>query len=202
MRYLTLCILGIAMTAGACKRDSPSGVVDPRSPAQTESDSAGASGSKSNPWKNAGCDLVTDEEVQQLFKVDPQADALNTRTLPDQAFCMRTWNKPDWKERENNNEKPEATYLEPRNRLVVQVFNYHTDQISVQQFDLLKRDRRDIYEEDVSGLGDAALWSTSSLTLLVKKGHLVLSIMLEYSDTPHDNLAMARQVAETALLKM
>ena len=140
--------------------------------------------------------------VQLLFGVDPKADVLNSRTLPDEAFCLRTWNKPDWKERESNNEKAGATYLEPHNRLIIKVFNYHTDQTSVLQFEMLKRDHRNTYEEDVPGLGDGALWSTSTLTLLVKKGHLVLSVSLEHTDVPHDNLVMAKRVAEIALQKM
>ncbi len=51
-----------------------------------------------NPWKNAGCALITDEEVIRLFTIDPKRDALNTRTLPDQGFCLRSWLRPDWKQ--------------------------------------------------------------------------------------------------------
>lgn len=157
---------------------------------------------KLNNWKNAGCELISDAEVQTLFDVDPQRDALNSRSLPEQTFCLRTWNKPDWKEREENNEKPGAAYLEPRNRLILQIFDYKSETIATQQFNMLKRDRRDTYEENVSGLGDDAIWSTQTVTLLAKKGHLVLSISLEYSDTPHDNLAKAKEVAALALKKM
>jgi hypothetical protein len=67
---------------------------------------------------------------------------------------------------------------------------------------MLKRDRRDIYEEDVDGIGDDALWSNSTTTLVVKHGQLVLNVTLEHQDNAHDNLPMARKVAEVALRKM
>ncbi len=154
-------------------------------------------------WKNYGCELISDAEVTELFGVDPKGDVLNTRTLPDQAFCLRTWNKPDWKERESANEKDNATgYLDPQNSLIIQVFSYGTDEHARLQFEMLKRDRRDTYDEDVTNLGEGALWSNTTVTLLVKKGHSVLSIALNCMDTPHDNLAKAVEVAEVALKKM
>lgn len=155
-----------------------------------------------NPWKNAGCALVTDEEVIRLFNIDPKRDALNTRTLPDQGFCLRSWLRPDWKERESGNEKPGAEYREFKNTLVTQVLDYGTEQISDQQFELVRREQHDIFEEEVSGLGEGALWSTSTTSLMVKKGHLVVKITLDHVDTPHDNLAMAKEIARLALKKM
>ena len=155
-----------------------------------------------NPWKNAGCELITDAEVSSLFGFNPKEATLNTRTLPDQGFCLRTWNKPDWKERENNNEKPDTPQLEPRNTLVVQVLDYGQKEVADAQIAMIKRDRRDTYEEDIKGLGDDAVWSTNTRTLLVQKGHLVVNITLEYFDQPHDNLAKAKELAAIALKKM
>ncbi len=156
----------------------------------------------SNPWKNAGCDLVTDKEVMQLFGVEVKRDAYNARTLPDRGFCLRSWMKPDWKERESGNEKPGAAYREFKNTLVTQVLDYGTEAVSKDQFEMVRRDQRNIYEEEVSGLGDGALWSTSTTSLMVKKGHLVVKITLDYTDHPHDNLQLAKEVAKLALKKM
>lgn len=164
--------------------------------------SASADQERNNNWKNHGCELITDAELQTLFDVDQNRDVLNTRTLSDQAFCLRTWNKPDWKERESNNEKEGTVWLDPQNRLVIQVFGYTKNLHGKEQFDRLLRDRRDTYEEDVSGLGDGAIWSTTTVTLLVRKGHLVLSIALNYLDNPHDNLQKAKEIASIALKKM
>lgn len=155
-----------------------------------------------NPWKNAGCQLVTDAEIIQLFNIDPKRDAFNARTLPDQGFCLRSWYRPDWKERESANEKPGATYREFKNMLVTQVLDYGTEVTSRQQFEMVQRDQRNTYEEEVSGLGEGALWSTSTTSLMVKKGHLVVKITLDHQDKPHDNLDMAREVAKLALQKM
>ncbi len=155
-----------------------------------------------NPWSSNGCELVTDDEVERVFNMNRREDVLNTQSLPDKCFCLRVWNKPDWKEREANNEKPGVPYKEPRNTLVVQVLDYGTEEIADAQFDMLKRDRRDTYEKEVGGIGDDALWSTSTSTLVVRRKNLVLNVTLEYTDEPQDNLPKAREVAAVALKKM
>lgn len=137
-----------------------------------------------------------------MFSFTPSEVTLNSRSLPDQAFCLRTWQKPDWKERESNNEKEGAVYLSPTNRLVVQLYDYTSDVHANQQMEMLRRDRRSTYEEDVTGLGDDAIWSTSTVTLLVKKGQNVINISLEHLDSPHENLAKAREVAAVILKKL
>lgn len=157
---------------------------------------------KTEAWKNHGCDLISDAELEAFFKFNGKDAILNARTLPNQAFCLRTWNKPDWKERENNNEKEGAPWLNPQNRIVVQLFDYSSEEHAKQQIGNLRRDRRSTYEEDVAGIGDDALWSTSTVTLLVRKGQLVLNIALEIDDVPHDNLTNAKAVAALALKKL
>ncbi len=155
-----------------------------------------------NPWKENGCLLVTDEEVIDLFQIDPKRDILNVRNLPGQAFCLRYWMKPNWREIERANEQPGSEYREFKNTLVIQVIDYGRELIAQQQFDLLRNKQRHIYEKDVVGLGDDALWSTSTTSLMVKKNHLLIKITLDYTDKPHDNLPLARHVAELALKKM
>jgi hypothetical protein len=153
-------------------------------------------------WKNYGCELATDHEIAQIFNFHPDSATLNSRSLPDQVFCLRTWQKPDWKERESNNEKSGTTYLSPSNRLVIQLFDYNSVIHAEQQMQMLRRDRRNTYEEDVTGLGEDALWSTSTVTLLVKKGQMVVHISVEHNDKPHDNLAKAKEVAALVLKKL
>jgi hypothetical protein len=157
---------------------------------------------KTEGWKNHGCELISDAEVEGLFAFNGKDATLNARTLPNQAFCLRTWNKPDWKDRESNNEKEGATWLNPENRIVVQLFDYSSEEHAKLQIENLRRDRRNTYEEDVSGLGDDSMWSTSTVTLLVRKGQFVINIALEVSDVPHDNLAKAKEVAFIALKKL
>lgn len=153
-------------------------------------------------WKDHGCELMTDAEVEAFFDFDGKATTLNARTLPKQAFCLRTWNKPDWKERETNNEKEGMPWLNPQNRLVVQLFDYDSEVHAQQQIGNLRRDRRNTYEEDVTGIGDEALWSTNTVTLLVRKGQFVLNICLEVHDAPHENLQEAKGLAQLALPKI
>jgi hypothetical protein len=182
-----------------CKQDGPASTPASNAP---QVDTAALSQFRQNNWKNHGCDLITEADLQRLFGIDPKEASLNGRSLPDQAFCLHTWNRPDWKEREANNEKSGNTFMQTRNSLVVQVFSYGTNTHSQQQFEMLKRDRRDTYEESITGLGDDALWGTTTVTLLVKKNHMVLSITLDCMDNPHDNLAKAKEVATVALQKL
>jgi hypothetical protein len=157
---------------------------------------------KRDSWKNAGCELITDAEIEQLLAFNGKNAFLNTRSLPDQVFCLRTWNKPDWKERETQNEKEGDQWLNPQNRLVVQLFDYTSAEHAKQQMEMLRRDRRATYEEDAPGIGDEGLWSTSTVTLLVRKDKYMLNIALEFDDKPHDNLNRAKQIAEIALKKL
>ena len=198
LRCWPLCLLPVLLLF-ACQSDTPKPAGAP--PLAVDS-LTGTPISLPNPWKNAGCDLVTDEEVKNLFGIEVKRDVFNARTLADQGFCLRTWMKPDWKERESGNEKPGAQFLEFKNTLVSQVLDYGTEVISQAQFDMVRRDQRNVYTEDVPGLGDGALWSDTQLSLMVKKGHLVVKITLDYADQPHDNLAKAREVAKLALAKM
>jgi hypothetical protein len=157
---------------------------------------------QSEGWKNYGCELISDAEVEALFAFDGKEATLNARTLPNQAFCLRTWNKPDWRTRETNNEKEGAVWLNPQNRLVIQLLDYTSEIHAKQQIENLRRDRRNTYEEDVPGLGDDALWSSNTVTLLVRKGQFVLNLALEINDIPHDNLSKAKEAAAVALKKM
>lgn len=203
-RLILFSVIAATLAFSSCGGNMAGPPADPNvlQPILDETDSTGTIIRKPNPWKNHGCDLITDDDLRNLFQVDPQRDILNTRSLPDQAFCLRTWNKPDWKERENNNEKEGAAYLNPQNRLIVQVFGYGTVVTAKEQIAMLRRDRRNTYEEDVPDLGDDALWSTSTVTLLVRRGHLVLNIAAELDDAPHDNLLKAKAVAQLALPRL
>ncbi|MFN0216008.1 MAG: hypothetical protein ACKVT2_17245 [Saprospiraceae bacterium] len=157
---------------------------------------------KAEAWKNHGCELVSDAEMEALFAFNGKEATLNARPLPNQAFCLRTWNKPDWKERETNNEKEGAPWRNPQNRMVLQLFDYTSEEHAKLQIENLRRDRRSTYEEDVANLGDDALWSTNTVTLLVRKGQFVVNIALEISDVPYENLGKAKEVAALALKKL
>ncbi len=196
---LLIPIVFLLSIATGCKQDSSASNAQANTP---QVDTAAIAQFRQNNWKNHGCDLITEAEMIQLFHIDPKAVSLNARSLPDQAFCLHTWNRPDWKERENNNEKSGNTFQQTRNSMVVQVFSYGTNVHSSQQFEMLKRDRRDTYEETITGLGDDALWGTTTVTLLVKKNHFVLSITLDAMDNPHDNLPKAKEIAAIALQKL
>ncbi len=157
---------------------------------------------KRESWKDHGCELVSDAELEKMFSFDAKATFLNSRGLPDQVFCLRTWKKPDWKERESSNEKTPDQWLNPENRLVIQLFDYIYPDLSKQQMEGLRRDRRSTYETDVTGVGEDAVWSTSTVTLLARKGKYTISITLEHLDDSVQNLPKAKEVALLALSRI
>ncbi|MCS7036161.1 MAG: hypothetical protein RMJ33_07855 [Saprospiraceae bacterium] len=199
-RMVCACVsaLWYALACGSCGNDAPPPPPVPMTIDTLTGDVAPAP----NPWKDNGCALVTDQEVIALFQIDVKRDLFNTRSLPGQAFCLRYWMKPNWREIERANEQPGAEYREFKNTLVVQVIDYGRQLIARQQFDLLRNRQRQTYETDVAGLGDDALWSTSSTSLVIKKGHLLVKITLDYTDDPRNNLPYAKKIAELALQKM
>lgn len=197
--FLLIPVVFCFFITSSCQQDSPASNAQADVP---KVDTVALQQFRQNNWKDHGCDLISEEDIKHLFGIDPKEASLNSRSLADQAFCLHTWNRPDWVARESNNEKSGSTFQQTRNSLVVQVFSYGTNEHSRQQFDMLKRDRRDTYEETVTGLGDDALWGTTTVTLLVKKNHFVLSITLDCMDNPHDNLAKAKEIATLALQKL
>jgi hypothetical protein len=191
MRVVVLsAVLALSIFSQACKQDKPTEQNNPAPPPQ-----------KRESWVNAGCELISDAEVERLFAIQAKAVYLNSRPLPNQTFCLRTWKKTDWKERENNNEKNPDSWLNPENRLVVQLFDYAAPEGAKEQMDALRRDRRDTYPTDVAGVGEDALWSPATLTLLVRQGKYVLHVTLDVLDKADENLPKAREVAALALQK-
>lgn len=155
-----------------------------------------------NPWKNSTCDLLTDEEFCSVFNVEIKRDFANKRSLPDASYCLRTWKKPDWREREIAEEKNPNIAANPESALVIQIIDFGTSAVASTQFDQNKRDRINGYDTEVPGLGDGALWSPREGMLVVKVNHLFLQIKLDHADNANDNLPKAKEVAALAVKKM
>lgn len=204
MRLLYFSLLFSACLFVACRQNSgadSASTKDTTAHPQLVDSLTGAPVRQPNPWRDAGCDLITQDEVIQLFSVDVQRDAYNEHSAAGQGYCLRAWNKADWAARDNASSKGKVA-ISPRNTLVTQVLDYGTEEMSRRQFDLVLKTRGDVYGEQVPGLGDGAVWSNSTTTLLVKKGSLCLQLTLDWADNPHDNLEKAKQVAAVALKKM
>ena len=155
-----------------------------------------------NPWKNATCDVLTDEEFCTIFSVDIKRDFANRRTLPDKSYCLRTWKKPDWRDREVREDKNPNIAANPESALAIEIVDFGTAPSALAQYDVTKKDRINGYDTEVPGLGDGALWSSRESMLLVKKNHLFLQIKLDHADVAADNLPKAKEVAVAALKKM
>lgn len=156
-----------------------------------------------NAWKDKVCDLVTDQEFYTLFNVEEKRDFANKRSLvTNGGYCLRTWKKTDWREREARQMNDSNVATSPESALALEILDYGTEVASAAQFESFKKNRVNGYATDVPGVGEAALWSDEALMLIAKKGHLCVQIKLDHADTPGGNLPLAKEVALIALKKM
>lgn len=201
MRLSFFTALFALLWLASCQHNPKPAATGNSKPVQPLLDSTGAPVRGANPWADAGCNLLTQEEIVRYFSIDVHRDAYNEHSAAGQGYCLRYWNKPDWASRDNATLKG-AQAVSPRNSIATQIFNYGTAEMARQQYEFNIKNRGDVYEEQVPGLGDGALWSSSTTTLLVWKGHLCLQLTLDWADQPHDNLEKARELAAMALKKM
>lgn len=158
---------------------------------------------KPNPWKEKPCDLLTDAEVQSVFGFDPANSDYKVRTIPEGGYCLRKWNKPDWQAREKNNESDKAPYLTPFSTVVLNVIDFGQDAGATEQFESVKQTNKDAGTlEEISGVGDGAFWNDKNTLLVFRKAHLVVYMTVDHADKAHDNLLLAKGLAEMAIKKM
>ncbi len=187
----------------SCQSDNnTTNSLPPQAAAPTVDSTTGIPIRQPNPWVNTACNLLTDEEFCALFNVEIKRDFANSRSLPDKGYCLRTWKKQDWRERENAAAKNPNIATNPESALAIEVVDFGTAAVAGAQFDQTKKDKINGYDTEVAGLGDGALWSTREMMLLVKKNHLFLQIKLDHADNAADNLPKAKDVAIAALKKM
>jgi hypothetical protein len=153
-----------------------------------------------NPWENAPCDLLTDEEFYRIFSVEEKRDVANRRALKN--YCLRTWKKPDWRDREVLEAKNPNIAYNPESALAITVLHYDTRVMAQEQMNMNKRDRVNGYAEEVPNVGEMALWSNTGGMLIVMKNATCFQIQLNAFDNVHDNLPKAVEVAQAILAKI
>lgn len=193
----TLVIVSLAMAS--CSSDPAA-----KAPQNTaRADSLTANTPVPNLWKDKVCDLITDQEFYTLFNVDEKRDFANKRSLvTNGGFCLRTWKKPDWREREIREQQNPNVVANPESALAVEVLDYSTPATCAAQYEMAKNNKANGYSTQVPGLGEGALWSETASMLLVKKGTVCLQIKLDHADVANDNLPLAKEVAILALKKL
>jgi hypothetical protein len=200
-RFVPFIALGALLTFFACKSDT----------AQNQSDNANQQDSTAvektppatqNDWIGKGCELVTDAEAKALFGYDEARDFYNARTFADRAYCLRKWKKTDWREREDFNQKNLDQFRSPENNFIVNVIYHGSAPGARNRLESMRAQRRDTYEEDVSGYGDDAIWSTENTSLVMVTGSYVVFITVEVDEDKHANIDKAKAAAEIILKKM
>lgn len=205
-------ILVFALTLAACQQNAPTNAEAPATNANTpppllsngrmapEDSLRMLPNRPPNPWQSTTCDLLTDAEFYSLFGVEEKRDFANRRSLD--AYCLRAWKKPDWREREVKEQHNPNIASNAESALTLQVFDFGKPDIATAQFNEYKTNKKGDYSEEVPGLGDGAVWSDANTTLWIRKGQFGLQIKLDHADQPHDNLSKAIEVAKLALAKM
>ncbi len=206
-KYLSIAAFLLAVALYACKSDPKTGTdaASGNKPATTTAptiDSLGNPIKAANPWQEKPCELVTDQEFMVLMGIEEKRDLLNRNTLPGKAYCLRTWKKPDWREREAQEVKDPNAVTNPESSFIIDIINHGITQVADAQFDMHKKSHINGYSQDVPGLGDAAIFSPELAMLMVKKGHLLLQFTLTHADKPADNLPKLKELAAIALKKM
>ena len=188
----TFLLLCIAFSLFQCKNDTKPAASDV-APITVDT-LTGAPIRGGNDWVNHAGDLITDAELKTIFG-EYGIDRINRATLPDKAYCMMTWMKPDWKDRESANQLPEneKNQVEFKNTVVLDVINYGTEVMADQQLEALKPANNPDYEQEVIGVGKTAVWSSKNRILAVQKGHLMVQIMVNSTDQVIDDLPRAQR---------
>ena len=199
--YISTAMLFLALCMVSCKSEVKP-VADNAANRTATTDSMGVPIPLPNPWKNAPCDLITDQEFYATFGIEEKRDFANRRTLPNQAYCLRTWKKLDWREREVAQEKNPNIATNPESSLIIQVLDYGTLAVASAQYEMHKKDHISGYGQEFTDLGEGALWSEAQGMLMVKKGHLCLQLKLDHTDKVADNLPKIKELAAIALKKM
>jgi hypothetical protein len=202
LRFFMANLVAISLIFNACQQNPNPPAAAPES-AAAPSDTLQQGPRKSpNPWIGRTCDLLTDDEFYATFGVEAKRDVANKRSLPNEPYCLRTWKKSDWREREIIEAKNPKLATNPENMLVIQIVNFETDVMAQEQFASTQRNRVRGLTEAVPNLGEGALWSDTERFLYLKKGHLNVQISLDMADNAHDNLPKAVEVARLVLAKM
>jgi hypothetical protein len=211
-RFAFFSLLAVALIVHACQNSGqqPTDGIQPSGTAAApqgimSKDSLAKRVYGTNPWINNTCELVTDAEFYALMNVDVKRDFANRFTLDakeNKAYCLRTWKKPDWREREVLEAKNPKLAANPESMLAIEVINLLDTAVANAQYaEYLKIKKRGLGEV-VPGLGDGALWSDSETLLYFNKGHLNFQVQLNMFDQAHDNLPKAIEVGKLMLQKV
>jgi hypothetical protein len=195
----------LVMAFAACKSKNETSVEQPGNAngavnPETTDTTSGRAKLLPNAWKTNTCDLFTDTEFAQVFSADIKRDFANMKSR--EGYCLRTWKKLDWREREAAEMRNPNIAMNAENTLVVETISYATEVLCKQAFADFQKNAVGGYSEAVPGVGEMALWSNSGSAILARKGHMAVKVQVNIEDNAHDNLPKAKEVALVALQKM
>ena len=163
-------LLGLLTMLANCQPNPAGGPTSDTTPTVSK-DSLNRNPTTPNPWKDAACNLLTDTEFYTIFGVDEKRDFANRRALTN--FCLRSWKKPDWREREAIEVRDPRMSTKPENMLSIKVLDFGTAVMAQENFNVSQRDRVHGLTEIVPGLGEGALWSDSETMLYIDRKSVV-----------------------------
>jgi hypothetical protein len=202
---LFLGAFALIIALAACKSKNETTVEQPANTPegvnpQTTDTTSGRAKLLPNAWKANTCDLLNDSEFTQIFSADIKRDFANMRSRD--GYCLRTWKKLDWREREAAEMRNPNISMNAENVLVIETISYATATLATQLFADMQKNAVGGFAEIVPGVGEAALWSNTSSALMARKGHMAVKVQVNIEENAHDNLPKAKEVALVALNKM
>jgi hypothetical protein len=152
-----------------------------------------------NSFKNSVAELLSDDEFSKLFGVE-NLKSLNR--IKRENYCLLEWNKPDWVERDNANEKTKDKFLNPKNIIILNLVAFGKPNIAADIFKQKVELRTEPWNDKIEGIGEGALWSNDNRQLIVLVGHYIMNIGVSTQDDAAANLPKAKELAEIIIPKL
>lgn len=144
-----------------------------------------------NKWKNTSGDLLTDAEFGRLFG---EANLKTMNRFPRENYLMLEWLKADWVQRENANDKSEK-FTSPKNNVIIRLTDFGKPGIAADIFKQKIELRTEPWNDQISGIGDGALWSSENRRLIVLTGQFIANLEVFVEDDGLANLPKAKELA-------
>ena len=151
-----------------------------------------------NKWKNASNDLFTDAEFSRLFG---EANLKSMNRISRENYLLIEWLKADWVQRDNSNDKSDK-YTSPKNNVIIRLTDFGKPNIAADIFRQKVELRTEPWNDQISGIGDGALWSTDGRRLIVLCGQFIANLEVFVEDDGLANLPKAKELAGIVIPKL
>ncbi len=151
-----------------------------------------------NPWKGKVSELFTDADFQKVFNEDP-SKSLNKNALEN--YCLWTWLRPDWIERDNANDKTSKEFKSPKFMMTLKLRDFGNRYVAEQTMGEIVDKRLQVWNDRIDA-GQGAVWAAEQQMLSVRAGQFIFDVEMNAADSPAENLEKAKKVAAIVAPKL